>query len=452
MKIKRYLHYTITPSLLISLGLPVDLIAHEYEEYARSATGTGRAYSGEVSKAEDATSVYANPAALSKIEGNQRSGVFHALTFNADFEAQSQTEFNGNTVAVDGDRNGDMGGLFGGPNLYWMSKDINNWKYGFSLNTPYGYGTDYPRDWVGRYHGTFSQLFVFTFSSSASYRVNDNLSIGLSLPVSYSLVDFDRSLNQIGRCIDMNITCNIPIPTESLSNENDGKETVSVDGFGVGFTFGLHYKLPTTQTSIGLVYRAEETHELSGNADYERIRPEISDQGIWQNTGVDMDLILPASISLGFAQPINEKFLFMTEFAWKEWSKFKGWQFDYDNNRQSSHRIATDWGDSVRSSVSLDYIYDDKLTLRMGYAYDNSPVRGPESQSPFVPGSDIEWFTLGASWKRKNGSSIDVAYAYLDYQQASVTANSTQAQTAENIILNAQYELDLHFITLQYNF
>jgi len=136
--------------------------AHEYEAYARSATGTGRAYAGEVSKSEDATSVYSNPAAMARVDENRISTVLHVLDFGADYTVDSSTTGNniGSSTDVEGRRR-DSG---------------EKLSYGIGLNTPYAYGVEYESDWAGRYHGTSSELTVFSLTSSASYRLSDSLS------------------------------------------------------------------------------------------------------------------------------------------------------------------------------------------------------------------------------------------------------------------------------------
>lgn len=418
--------------------------SHEYEAYARSATGTGRAYAGEVAKSEDATSVFANPAAMAHLDEDAPhfSGVFHVLKFNADYDAEANIEKTGELVQ--GVSEGDAGGLFGGPNIYWVKKSNGKLNYGFGLNTPYAYGTDYESDWVGRYHGTSSELTVLSMTNSLSYRLNNSWSIGASLPINYSVVDFERALNQQGKCTDLNLNC-------STIGSDDGFESISADGVGLGFNAGLHYQSPSKNTQLGLVYRSKQTLDLSGDADYRDINNTIVNANIWRNTDVDVNLILPESITLGGSQKISNKLSLMSDVTWTNWDQFDGWTFEFDNTNQDAHRIATNWGDGVRLSVALDYKYSDKLTLRMGYAFDNSPVNEPSQQSPLIPGADINWFTFGASWLLRNGARLDLGYAFLDYDDADITANSN-AGTNENILFNSRGNLDLHLISAQYNF
>ena len=416
--------------------------SHEYEAYARSATGTGRAYAGEVAKAEDATSVFANPAAMSHIEGPRFSGVLHALTFAADYNVESSVL--GTNEQIQGRREGDAGGIFGGPNVYWVNNSQGKFNFGFGLNTPYAYGTDYESDWVGRYHGTSSELTVFSLTSSLSYKATENFSLGISLPINYAIADFERALNQQGRCLDLGLTC------ETLGV--DGQETVSTDGVGIGLSVGMHYQSPSKSTRFGLVYRAKETLSLSGDADYQNIDNTLLGVDLWRNTDVDLDLVLPESLSLGIAQSISEKLIVMSDITWKNWDQFNGWVFDYENNSQTNHRISANWGDGVRTAVSLDYQYKPTLTLRMGYAFDNSPVNDASQQSPLIPGADIHWFTAGASWVLRSGARVDIGYAFLDYDNATIQANSVEAGFSENALIRSRADLDLHLLSFQYNF
>ena len=55
---------------------------------------------------------------------------------------------------------------------------IDRVSLGLGGSTPFGLQTDWPRGWVGRYAGRFSQLQTFNFNPSLTVKLTDWLSIG----------------------------------------------------------------------------------------------------------------------------------------------------------------------------------------------------------------------------------------------------------------------------------
>jgi len=429
-------------TLYFGVSLTTTLQAHEYEAYARSALGTSRAYAGEVTKTSDASVVFANPAAMSKVYSSNTSVVLHVMQFVADYDAPTNAA--ASSLEIDGKQSGDMGGFFGGPNVYWMSANNSAWRFGFGLNTPYAYGTDYKSDWAGRYHGTRSLLTTFAFTSSVSYAFNDSVSVGFSVPVNYVQAEFDRALNQNAMCISSNLICDAPPNTFATT---DAKEKIAVSGTSVGATVGAHYRNPRTQTDVGFVYRAEESPTLSGDASYSRVDAVLSNANIWNDTSVDTDFILPASFTFGLSQPIGNKIVVMTDISWKEWSRFSGWEFDYKHAAQQNQKSDVDWKDGLRSSVGLDYQLNDRTTLHAGYAYDNSPVESRAGQSPLIPGADIQWYSFGASLQLDQ-SILTMGYSYLNYKNSNLDIDGGPTKGR----LTSRLDMKLHLFSFQYDF
>jgi long-chain fatty acid transport protein len=69
-------------------------------------------------------------------------------------------------------------------------------------------------------------------------------------------------------------------------------------------------------------------------------------------------------------------------------------------------------------SLGANYKYDDKLTLRGGIAYDQTPVNSDELRHPALPDGDRNQFSVGANYKLTPNSSIDLAYSFLDFKDA----------------------------------
>jgi long-chain fatty acid transport protein len=427
------------------ITMPAVVSAHEYEAYARSAAGTARSYAGEVTKVSDASVVYANPAAMANIGRNNTSVVMHAMKFRADYNAQGEIKETSQKLV--GSEAGDLGGVFGGPNLYWLSDSNNAFRFGVGLNTPYAYGTDYESNWVGRYHGTRSLFTAYSFTSSGSFTISDNFSIGVSIPVTYVSAEFDRALNQQELCISNGLNCSHTPIAGQLSSGNDAMEEITADGWGVGWAIGFHYVNVDAGTSIGMVYRGEETIDISGDANYKSVDSAIKNSQQWTNTEVDTGFLMPAELTVGVSQALGQKMVVMADVTWKDWSKFDGWEFDYKNLEQSRYYQRANWSDGLRTAVALDYALNSQMTLHTGYAYDNSPVKNSDGQSSLIIGSDIQWYSIGVTFKLDEAEFV-IGYAYLDYGNVILDLDGGRYSGQ----VTSQVDMDLNLLSMQYNY
>ncbi|MEL0028028.1 MAG: outer membrane protein transport protein, partial [Perlucidibaca sp.] len=77
------------------------------------------------------------------------------------------------------------------------------------------------------------------------------------------------------------------------------------------------------------------------------------------------------------------------------------------------------WKDSVGYAVGVTHDCTDKLQLRAGLAYDNTPV-APANRSVRLPSADRRIASVGAGYKLSPSQTIDVSYTYLDEEKAEV--------------------------------
>ena len=146
--------------------------------FEQSASGMGTAFSSSSAGAEDASTIYFNPAGLTYVEGTQFIAGAHYIVPSADFNLTSSSVTSGG--------NGGDGGEAGlVPNLYY-ARDLNDeWKFGLGINVPFGLSTKYDSDWIGRYHAIESAVSTINFNPSFAFKANDKLSVGFGLNAMY---------------------------------------------------------------------------------------------------------------------------------------------------------------------------------------------------------------------------------------------------------------------------
>src|SRR5690606_22048281 len=130
----------------------------------------GPAFAGRSSSADDATTVYGNPAGMARLKREQVS-VGAAVIF-------AKTDIDDTRSTFGGNNDGDMVPTVGVPMGYYVKPIDDKWSFGLGMYVPFGLITDYESGFAGRYYGNKSEVRVITLQPTVSYRINDQLSVG----------------------------------------------------------------------------------------------------------------------------------------------------------------------------------------------------------------------------------------------------------------------------------
>src|SRR5881394_2785129 len=121
--------------------------------HEQGASGLGNAYAGAAAVAEDATTVWWNPAGMARL------GPGKHLSIGATYIAPS-TKFTdtGSVPAALSNpaRNGnggDAGQAKAVPSLFFAVDVTPEWNFGIGISVPFGLATKYDSDWIGRFQG-----------------------------------------------------------------------------------------------------------------------------------------------------------------------------------------------------------------------------------------------------------------------------------------------------------
>ncbi|HQO16081.1 MAG TPA: outer membrane protein transport protein, partial [Methylotenera sp.] len=76
----------------VLLGAACQAQAAGFALIEQSASGMGNAYAGGGAVAEDASTIFFNPAGMTYIEGTQIVGALHLINPNADFNRDAETK------------------------------------------------------------------------------------------------------------------------------------------------------------------------------------------------------------------------------------------------------------------------------------------------------------------------------------------------------------------------
>lgn len=415
-----------------------------------SAKGLGRAFAGSGSAPGDASIIATNPAGMRLLEGRQFQADVSAISFSAKFKG-SATYANGSSIS--GGNGGDAGTIAAVPALYFhLPFGANdNLHFGTSLTVPYGFKTEYDRDWVGRYNGVKTELETIDLNFAFSYDVNPYVSFGASVFAERLNVDLTSALD-MGTIINASAqqraaaavlaaggtatqaaaaARTAAAQTAALGyypGSADGYLRIKGDETSVGFTLGT-LLTPVEGTNIGFSYRSQVKHKITnGDADFTipanaAALLAVSAPGTFIDSNGRATITLPASATASFTHRINDQWSIMADVSRTAWSKFDQVTVDYDSNQPDSV-LPFHYRDTTFASIGADYRVSDALTLRGGLAYDQTPTTDAH-RDVRVPDTSRKWVSLGLTWTPSESTEYSFGYTHLFTKDPRISSTSS---------------------------
>jgi long-chain fatty acid transport protein len=398
----------------------------------QSISGLGQGFAGAAAVAEDASTVWHNPAGMSILGGEpQLAGGIHFILPSAKFRNTGTVTLN--PIAPSGptfvptqgpDDTSDSAALV--PNLAYVHPLNEQLALGFAVNVPFGLRTSYREGWVGRYVAIETDLKTISFNPSISYRVNERLVMGggfsyvtaeaiLSNAIDFGLVALSTAAQN--PAFGAALAPLIPDLGATRGARNyDGSIRLEGDDDGFSANFGILFT-PQEGTRIGVHYRSAVDLKLKGKADFTvpaALDPLLG--SLFSDQGGSVDLTLPANLSVSLYQEINPRLALLADITWTDWSVFDELFVRYDGSLAGSsveRPIPEEWDDTFRYSVGARYILNEQIALRAGFVLDEAAVQSPEFRSPRIPDAERMWLTFGFHWEMGSGLALDLSYAHI---------------------------------------
>lgn len=361
----------------------------------QSGSGLGNAYAGAAAVAEDASTIYFNPAGMTYIEGRQLVGALHTIKTSGDFNNQGSVAGGGRPLGGEG---GDFGGWAFLPNFYYKQDLTEQLKFGIGVGTPFGLKTEYDRNWLGRFQAVKSELKTMNINPSLAWKVNDQWSLGFGISAMWAQAELTSAVN-LGA-------------SESFIR-NKGKD------WGFGYNLGAIYQV-TPATRIGVAYRSKVEQHLKGDAS-SPFTGFNAVPGQTFNTNITADLTLPETFSVSSFSQLDDRWDLLADVTWTRWTQFKTLSIMRDNGSNTPVGTTQEhWNNTLRYSVGLNYRYTDTLKLRTGIAYDDEAIDS-DHRTARIPGNDRIWLSFGASWQYSPETKFDIGYTHLFIKDARIS-------------------------------
>lgn len=375
----------------------------------QNVSGLGNAYAGAAASAEDASTIFYNPAGLTRLKGTQL--VFGGTVIRPSIKFHDQGSTSAVGTPLTGGDGGDAGDFSLVPNFYIAHAVDERLRVGLGINAPFGLGTDYEPDWKGRYQAVTSDFKAINFNPAIAYKVNDVLSLGAGVNLQYAEAELSNAIDFGSICFGRvgPGTCT----ALGLTPQNaDGFVRLEGDDWSWGFNAGLLFE-PSESTRIGLAYRSHVEHTLEGEADFMGAPTPLTMGGaIFVDTDASADITLPESVSLSGYHQLDPRWAIMADVTWTRWSRFQELRAAFDSAQPDSY-TTENWDNTLRYSLGVSYAYTPAWTIRAGVAYDESPIPDDSFRTPRVPDNDRWWLALGLSYRASERTRFDLGYAHL---------------------------------------
>ncbi len=368
--------------LLLSMSMVSLVYAGGFKIGLQGQKQIGMGHVG-IGLAQDASSVYFNPGALSFIENQINFGV-SAIVPRVQF---LETNTNISTFAENQ--------TFTPFSLY-ANYHIKNSPVtlGVGVYTPFGSGVKYPTDWTGRYVLTNINLTNVFIQPTVAYKVNDFLSFGAGFVYSLGHVTLEKEL-----------------PIENSIGEGSAKLEGSAAGFG--YNLGAYFNVNKRLTG-GVVYHSRVDMKVdNGSATFSNIPTALS--STFPNTTFTTELPLPSEAGVGFAYKANKDFTVGVDVNYTFWNSFESLGFDYADNTSAlvDDPSPRNYENAWAFRAGFQYDASRRVSVRAGAFFDQTPVQNGYV-NPELPDNDKVGISMGGTYWLEDRISIDFSLLYED--------------------------------------
>ncbi len=424
---------------LMARALPATLLglfsaqagAAAFQLLEQSASGLGNAFAGSAAVAENASTVYFNPAGMTQLAGNNLSVGFNYITLKTQFHNGNSANPYGPYARNLSNDGGDAGDAAVVPNFYFTKEITPNWYIGFGAGGPFGLRTDYPSDFRGKYLALKSDIQAINLNPSIAYKANDRVSLGFGLNYQKFEAELSSAVNG--------------------SVYGDGKFKVNGDDWSWGWNAGALFTL-SPQTKIGVSYRSAIQHEVKGNYNLSGLPTLVINQAGYPSTSgnAKVSIKLPETWILSATHQLNDRWELLGDVSMTGWSSVPELRIKFANGAPDKYSTYK-WKDSWRVALGANYTLSERTKLKFGLAVDKTPLDGSTYRTPRLPDEDRLWLSLGLQYKLMPGHTIDVGYAYLSAKDAKIHDSGTPANAMQNGVLDGTYKSHVQILGVQYS-
>jgi len=373
--------------LLVSLIVPSAQAGGLYL-YELGNPDVGAAGAGWAARAQDAATVFTNPAGMTRLEKSELLTGVQPVYLHVKFSPDSNTTTSGS--------DGDASTWLPAGGLYYVHNLMPKLKIGVSAVGYFGLGLEYENDWVGRYYVQEIRLQALGIQPALAYQVTEWLSLGAGVVALYGVLEEKAAVNNIG------------------PNQPDGQLEIKDSDMTYQVNLGVLVE-PREGTRFGLTYLSEGDLEFKDEPDFSNLGPGL--EALLRANGlldadIEVEFNMPQSLMLSAYHELTDSVALMGNLGWQEWSEFGKVGVSVTSEDTSSLTIDRNYNDTWHVAVGAQYRVAQPWLLTTGIAYDSSMV-DDEDRTPDLPLGESWRFGLGSRYDWSNNLALGVGYTFL---------------------------------------
>ena len=333
-----------------------------------------------VGLADDFSAIYWNPAGLGFIDKP-------TLGFNL-FDVMPSASYRfslmgGDQVNAESPTKHYLGGLGG-----WIQPIDDHLVAGIGIFTPAGLGSAWdaknmaPLSGGGTTVDWSSRIGVFTIAPTIAYKVNDSLSFGAQIDISYGFFNLNTYAGYIY--------------VDSATIVDLGPYEETLKGWGFGAALGVLYK-PSDKISLGLAYRTPATIKFSGTA----VISMFEYLGYPKESEIERPITWPSWLAAGVAVKPMDRLTITADVQYTNWKTLDILETTYQDPFWTLLMTAAGntqrelyWGSKLQIRVGAEYLFCGDWAVRAGFYNDPSPAPD-RTMNILLPSFGYSGLTLG---------------------------------------------------------
>jgi len=359
------------------LALPGPVFGGGIFLYEIATPDVGLASAGYAARAEDASTVFKNPAGMSLIQASEFQGGLQALYGSVTFSPDANT-----SVRLGNEDGGNALGWLPGASAFVVIPLAEKWHFGFGSLSYFGLAEQYDDGWVGRYYVQDSALVGMTLMPSVSFQATDWLSIGAGVNAMYGILDTEMAVN--------------------TGLGPDGQMTLKDQTWGLGANVGVLVKAGES-TRLGVTYLSAVKLDFSDT-------PTLAGTGVIPSRSLDLGMTVPQSVMVSVYHNLSERWAIMTDFGWQNWSQFGYVQAGVEGGGLTTLNL--EYEDTLHGAVGAQFRASEQWLFSGGVAYDTSAVKD-EHRTVTLPMGKAWRLGLGAQYQLNEALNLGLAYTFL---------------------------------------
>lgn len=331
----------------------------------------------------DASTIFFNPGGLARLPGIQAYGSVNFVTPNVKYV---QTPTGGYSYSTESHTSTPFAVYVGGP----VMKD-SKLAVGVGVYTPFGSRLDWGNNWAGRFVVENISLHSIFFQPTASYAINDYVSVGAGFIYAIGTVDISKG-----------------VPLQDLDG-NIGQANLKGNASGYGYNLGVQIKA-TKDLQFGVSYRSKVNMEVNdGDATF-KVPSSVASN--FPNTSFATKLPLPSMLTIGAGYKVCEKFMLQADVVFAGWKTYDSLSFDFAENKavQDTHDPRS-YKNTVAFRLGAHYEISNQFAVMGGAAYDPTPTQD-NLLSPDAVDATRYTLSCGATYQPLPKLSIMAALNY----------------------------------------